>query len=195
MVRKAMRSLVALAVLPALPATTSAQVQSWQEVQVGDIETIKGKRIALAGVFGEPDFDWRPMDGVHSVREGLGLAITEANLFPGAWGAGPGPGAAQGFAAEFKRTAAVPQADIVAALETSVDYMLGVVRDINSAARTTNARYFDGTEMEVHAHISMALGDIHEHLCQLIAYTRTNHCRSAMECRQLNARPSEDERS
>ena len=81
MVRKAMRSLVALAVLPALPATTSAQVQSWQEVQVGDIETIKGKRIALAGVFGEPDFDWRPMDGVHSVREVLGLAITGPTSF------------------------------------------------------------------------------------------------------------------
>jgi len=40
MVRKAVWSLVALAVMLALPSTTAAQMQSWQEVQVGDIETM-----------------------------------------------------------------------------------------------------------------------------------------------------------
>lgn len=29
--------------------------------------------------------------------------------------------------------------------------------------------------METHAHIAMALPDMHEHLGQLIAYARTNH--------------------
>ena len=58
MVRKVVWSLVALAVMLALPATTSAQVQSWQEVQVGDIETMKDKWIALAGAFDESDYDW-----------------------------------------------------------------------------------------------------------------------------------------
>jgi len=159
MVRNTIWSLVTLAVMLAVPTTTSAQVQSWREVQVGDIGTMKDKWMALAGAFDESDFDWRPMDGVRSVREVLGLAIAEANLFPGAWGGGPGPGAARGFNAELERTAALSQADMIGALETSFDYMAGVVRDMNGAARPADARYFDGTEMEVHAHIAMALGD------------------------------------
>jgi hypothetical protein len=57
-----MWGLAALALMLAVPATISAQVQSWQEVQVGDIETMKDK--------------W------------MDLAIAEANLFPGAWSAG-----------------------------------------------------------------------------------------------------------
>ena len=51
MVRKSVWSLVALAVMLVLPATTSAQVKSWQEVQVGDIETMKDKWTGLAGAF------------------------------------------------------------------------------------------------------------------------------------------------
>ncbi len=175
MVRKAVWSLVALAVMLSLPATTAAQVQSWQEVQVDDIETMKGKWIALAGAFDESHYDWEPMEGVRSVRQVLGLAIAEANLFPGAWGAAPGPGAAQDFGAELERTAALSQSDMIAALETAFDYMAGVVRDMDDGARMADARYFDGSQMEVHAHIAMSLADMHEHLGQLIAYARTNH--------------------
>jgi len=175
MVRKAVWSLVALAVMLALPATTSAQVKSWHEVQVGDIETMKDKWVGLAGAFDESDYDWRPMEGVRSVREVLGVAITEANLFPGAWGSAPGPGAAAGFGAERTRAAALSQSDMMAALEASFDYMAGVVRDMDSERRMADARYFDGSQMETHAHIAMALGDMHEHLGQLIAYARTNH--------------------
>ena len=175
MVRKAAWGLVALVVMHALPATTTEQVQSWQEVQVGDIETMKDKWMGLAGAFDESDYDWEPMEDVRSVRQVLGLAITEANLFPSAWGAAPGPGAAQGFGAELERTAALSQSDMIAALETSFDYMAGVVRDMDSEARMADATYFDGSQMEVHAHIAMALADMHEHLGQLIAYARTNH--------------------
>lgn len=175
MVRKAVWSLVALAVMLALPSTTAAQVQSWQEVQVGDIETMKDKWIGLAGAFAQSDYDWRPMEGVRSVREVMGLAITEVNLFPSAWGTAPGPGAAQDFGAELARTAGLSQSDMIAALETSFDYMAGVVRDMDSENRMADARYFDGSQMEVHAHIAMALADMHEHLGQFIQYARTNH--------------------
>ena len=175
MARRATWVLVAVAVMLALPTAATAQVQSWQEVQVGDIDTMKDKWIALAGAFDESAYDWRPMEGVRSVREVLGLAIAEANLFPGAWGSAPGPGAAQGFAAELERAAALSQSEMQAALETSFSYMAGVVRDMDSDRRMADARYFDGSQMETHAHIAMALGDMHEHLGQLIAYARTNH--------------------
>ena len=173
MVRKAVWSLVALAVMLALPATTSAQVKSWQEVQVGDIETMKDKWVGLAGAFDESDYDWRPMEGVRSVREVLGLAIAEANLFPGAWGSAPGPGAAAGFGAERTRAAALSQSDMMAALEASFDYLAGVVRDMDDATRMSDSSYF-GTAMVTSANIALAMADMHEHLGQLIAYARTN---------------------
>ena len=175
MARKAMWGAVGFAVLLALPATSSAQVQSWQEVQVADIEQMKDKWIGLAGAFDESDYDWEPMEGVRSVRQVLGLAIAEANLFPGAWGVAPGPDAAAGFVPELERAAALSQADMITALETSFDYLAGVVRDMDGEKRMSDATYFDGSEMELHAHIAMALADMHEHLGQLIAYARTNH--------------------
>ena len=174
MVGKALGSLVALAVLLALPASTSAQVQSWKDVQVADIEQMKDKWIALAGAFDESDYDWRPMEDVRSVREVLGLAISEANLFPGMWGAAPGPGAAGSFPAEMQRTAALSQADMIAALESSFDHLAGVVRDMDAEKRRSDANWF-GTDMRTSAHIATAMADMHEHLGQLIAYARTNH--------------------
>ena len=46
--------------------------------------------------FGESQYDWRPMDGVRSVREVLGLAA-EAHMFPTAWGFEAPSAAAEGF--------------------------------------------------------------------------------------------------
>ncbi len=171
--RKAVWSVVALAVMLTLPTATSAQVQSMQDMQVADIETMKDKWTGLAGAFAESDYDWRPMEGVRSVREVLGLAIAEANLFPGLWGAGPGPGATAGFGPELARAAALSQADMIAGLEASFDYLAGVVRDMDDATRMSDSSYF-GTAMVTSANIALAMADMHEHLGQLIAYARTN---------------------
>ncbi len=172
--RKAVWSVVALAMMLALPAMASAQTPSWQDVQVADIEQMKDKWIALAGAFDENDYDWEPMDGVRSVRQVLGLAITEANLFPTAWGAGPGPNAAAGFGAELERTAALSQADMIAELGTSFDHLIEVVQGMDRETRMSESSYF-GRDMPMHANIATAMSDMHEHLGQLIAYARTNH--------------------
>jgi len=148
--------------------------QTWKDVQVSDIETMRDKFAALAGAFDESQYDWRPMDGVRSVREVLGLAIAEAHLFPTAWGYDPAPAAAGGFQAEMDRAAANSKADMVEELGTSFAYLLQVVRGMDEAKRTEAGSYF-GTPMPVHASVAMAMNDMHEHLGQLIAYARTNH--------------------
>lgn len=81
--RKAVWS--AVAVVLSLPGSVSAQAQTWQEVQVADIEQMKDKLIGLAEAFDAGDYAWSPMESGGSVGEVLGLAIAEANLFPTSW--------------------------------------------------------------------------------------------------------------
>ena len=135
---------------------------------------MKDKWIALAGAFDESQYDWQPMDGVRSVRQVLGLAIAEANLFPTSWGFDPGPSAASGFGAELQRAADLSQEDMIAGLEASFDYLIEVVQGMDDDQRMSESSYF-GRDMEVHAYIATAMFDMHEHLGQLIAYARTNH--------------------
>lgn len=156
-----------------VPGTVEAQVQSWQDVQVADIRQMHEKFKALAGAFSEDQYDWRPMEGIRSVREVLGLAVAEANLFPTGWGYDAPPGAAAGFMAEMERAGALSQAEMIEALDTSFGYLIEVVQGMSEGERTSDGSYF-GTPMPAHASVATAMADMHEHLGQLIAYARTN---------------------
>lgn len=151
-----------------------AQVQSWQEVQVEDIRTMHAKFRGLAEAFEESQYDWRPMDGVRSVREVLGLAIAEAHLFPTGWGYDAPPTSAPGFGAELERAGGLSRAEMIAEMDTSFDFLIEVVEGMSEEKRMSDGEYF-GTPMPVHASVATAMADMHEHLGQLIAYARTNH--------------------
>jgi hypothetical protein len=164
--------LLALLLASALPV--SGQAHSWQDVQVDDIRTMHGKFRALAEAFDEGQYDWRPMDGVRSVREVLGLAIAEAHLFPTGWGYDAPPSSAAGFGAEMERAAGLSKEEMIADIDTSFDFLVGIVEGMSEEKRMSDGEYF-GTPMPVHASIATAMNDMHEHLGQLIAYARTNH--------------------
>jgi hypothetical protein len=157
----------------ALPPRAAAQMQSWKDVQVADIETMKEKFIGLAEEFDESQYDWRPMEGVRSVRDVLALAIVEAHIFPTAWGYPPPTGAANGFGPENQRVAGFAKAPMLRELDSAFDHLIGVVRGMDEAKRNEPSTYF-GRQMPVHANIATAMADLHEHLGQLIAYARTN---------------------
>jgi hypothetical protein len=163
-------AVIALAV--AAPGGLTAQ--TWQDVQVADIETMRDKFVGLAGAFEESQYDWQPMDGVRSVREVLGLTIAEANLFPTGWGHPAGPGSARGFEAEMSRASALSKEETIRELRASFEHLIAIVRGMDEAERTAQGSYF-GRPMPVHASIATAMADMHEHLGQLIAYARTNH--------------------
>jgi len=155
------------------PMAASAQMSSWRDVQVSDIETMRDKFIGLAEAFDEGQYDWRPMEGVRSVREVLSLAVAEANLFPGLWGIPAPSGAAEGFGPEMERVGAMDKAAIVVELGRSFEHLVGAVRGMDEAKRMSESSFF-GRAMPTHANIAVAMGDMHEHLGQLIAYARTN---------------------
>jgi hypothetical protein len=151
-----------------------AQVPTWQDVQVGDIEAMHGKFKQLAEAFDASQYDWRPMDGVRSVREVLALAVAEAHLFPTGWGYDAPDSSEPGFEAEMARAAALGKPELVNELDVAFGFLVDVVEGMSEDERTAAGSYF-GRPMPVHASIAVAMNDMHEHLGQLIAYARTNH--------------------
>jgi uncharacterized damage-inducible protein DinB len=151
-----------------------AQAPSWQDVQVADIETMLDKFKALAEAFDASQYDWRPMDGVRSVREVLALAVAEAHLFPTGWGYDAPDSAEPGFEAEMARAAGLSKAEMVDELDVAFAFLVEVVEGMSEDQRSASGSYF-GRPMPVHASVAVAMNDMHEHLGQLIAYARTNH--------------------
>ena len=173
MATKARMGALLLTMMLGQAALLDAQVQSWQHVQVEDIRTMHEKFKGLAGAFDESQYDWRPMEGVRSVREVLGLAVAEAHLFPTGWGYDAPPSSAPGFGAELQRAGSLPKSEMIAELDVAFDFLIEVVEGMSEEARMADGEDF-GTPMPVHASVATAMNDMHEHLGQLIAYARAN---------------------
>jgi hypothetical protein len=170
---KSIRAALVAVLVVVIPSATAAQMQSWKDVQVADIQTMKDKFIGLAEAFDESMYDYRPMEGVRSVRDVLALAVVEAHIFPTAWGYAPPAGAGTGFGPENQRVAGFNKAQMTRELDSAFDHLLGIVRGMDEAKRNESSSYF-GRQMPVHANIATAMADMHEHLGQLIAYARAN---------------------
>lgn len=168
-----MGAMVGGAMPGAAPSAAGQAPATWKQVQVDDIRTMHDKFRALAGAFDESQYDWRPMEGVRSVGEVLGLAVAEAHLFPTGWGYDAPPSSAPGFNEELERAAALSKEEMIAELDVSFDFLVGVVEGMSEEERMAAGSYF-GRPMPVHASIATAMNDMHEHLGQLIAYARTN---------------------
>lgn len=171
--RKQIAWCLVASVLLAVPVSARAQAASWHDVQVADIELMRDKFIQLAEAFDDSHYAWRPMTGVRSVQEVLGLAVAEAHMFPTGWGYEPPAAAADGFGPEMARASSLDKSAILEELETSFDFLVAVVRDMPESKRLSDGSYF-GRAMPVHASIATAMADMHEHLGQLIAYARAN---------------------
>jgi len=167
-------AVAALTVIISAPVTAWAQeAQSWHQVQVADIREMHEKFVGLAGAFDESQYDWRPMEGVRSVREVLGLSVAEAHLFPTGWGYDAPESSEPGFGAELERAGSLSKADMLRELDVSFAFLVGVVEGMSEEERMAAGSYF-GRAMPVHASVATAMADMHEHLGQLIAYARAN---------------------
>ena len=164
---------IALGARLAAPSAGQAQDAALKEFQVGDAGQMAEKFIGLANAFDGTDYDWRPMEGVRSVRGVLGLMIAEAYLFPRMWGVSPPEGVETNFNALVEEASGFEKARMVAELEEAFEYFQGVLSGMNAEVRSAEGRTF-GRSMPNHVGITMAMSDMHEHLGQLIAYARAN---------------------
>jgi hypothetical protein len=164
---------VVLGAALATAAPLTAQARSVNEVQIADLRTMKDKFVGLAEEFAEDQYDWRPMEGVRSVREVLILLTSEGLGFPTQWGSPPPAGVNPDREAEAARLQGLSKAELIAELGRGFDHIVGAVSGMDDATRAQEIRFF-GQQVSTSGAILMATGDMHEHLGQLIAYARMN---------------------
>ena len=127
------------------------------------------KLISLAEAFSEEGFEWRPAEGIRSVRESV-LHVAAANYFLiGKLGGKPPEGVNPG---SFEKTID-NQAEAVAVLKESIRNAKAAVKGLSeeSLGEAINLFGQDSTKMAV---VLTMGGHAYEHLGQLIAYARSS---------------------
>ena len=179
MLRRLSMGLMALAVVG--PVGASAQMgghaegmKSFHAEQVNDVRTIGEKFVALAEAFSQEQYDWRPMAEVRSVGDVMALMVSEFYVFPTVWGVDTPEGIPGDFGGAMGRFSAMSKTEIVAEMGKAAAHAAASVEGLSENDRMMMTTWF-GTEVTRAVALSKALGDMHEHLGQAIAYARTNH--------------------
>ncbi len=128
------------------------------------------KLVDLAKAFSEDGFDWRPADGIRSVRESI-LHVASANYFIASRFLGaemPEGLNPRGFEDFVKGKAAT-----IKTLETSIEFVKKAVGNVDEASLSESIKMFgrDSTKMGA---VMVLGGHAYEHLGQLIAYARSS---------------------
>jgi DinB superfamily len=149
--------------------------KSAAEVQIADLESLRDKFIDLAEAFPDTLYDWRPMEGVRSLRDVLALIAAESTLFPTMWDF-PGPDwvAEGGIGGELGRLRALEKAELVTELRRSFNHVVTLTRKLPEADRARQVSFF-GLHVDLGTALTLMQTDMHEHLGQAIAYARMNH--------------------
>ncbi|NIR46345.1 MAG: hypothetical protein GWN99_18000 [Gemmatimonadetes bacterium] len=144
------------------------------EVQIADLEQMRDKFVALAEVFPEELYDWRPMEGVRSVHDVMSLIAAEGGLFPTMWDySAPEWAAEGGFRGELSRLGGLGKEELISELQRSFDHCIGIVRGLSDEERARQVNFF-GLTVDLGTAVTLMANDMHEHLGQSIAYARMN---------------------
>lgn len=141
-----------------------------------DIALVKNKLLGLAEAIPEKDYDWRPADGVRSVRETL-LHVAADNYFiPMALGAEPP--ARTGITDDYATTKRfeerpLSKGEVESTLEGSFVFLQRVLDDTAPAGEGELVNLF-GRQSTVQQAWILITTHLHEHLGQMIAYARAN---------------------
>lgn len=120
----------------------------------------------LAEAIPEEHYDWRPMEGVRSVQEAI-MHIAGANyFFANRLGTPPPEGVDPRNMEEI-----TDKAKVLEALEASNEHMMAAFDAVEDPSAATE---FFGREGTVEDLMLIAIGHVHEHFGQLIAYARSN---------------------
>jgi hypothetical protein len=140
---------------------------------VNDLDTLRGKFLALAEAFPQDKYNWRPMDGVRSVSEVLMLAAMEGYAFiPSSFGAKP---ADLGSREEMGKLRTLSdKAQVVEHLNKGFAHAKKELEALDPATLTGKRKVMGRDLSATDAALAIG-GDLHEHLGQLIAYARMNH--------------------
>ncbi len=165
-VRSASGIILALPLLAVLLAGQRAAASDIGERMAANVAAVEEKVIGLAEAIPEGKYGWAPSDGVRSVSEVL-AHIASANHFFAARMGGDGPPA---DSRDWERTVKTT-ADAVEKLKGS---FAAVRKALAEADLDKPTKLFGGQDGTVGDFGLIAVGHVHEHLGQLIAYARSN---------------------
>ena len=152
-----------MAVALVAPSLHAQQAATPQASFGNDVGTLSDKFSGLAKVL-DAKYDYRPGQGVRSTAEVLNLIVMENGLLAGVLtGAAPGP-----------RPAPVTDpAKMQDALKNSYANLKKAIEGLSDGDLSASVKMFGRDTTKRGANL-MALNDQHEHLGQLIAYSRVN---------------------
>jgi uncharacterized damage-inducible protein DinB len=178
MLRQTRLTLAALAMAIAMPAAARAQdvldaksAATVRDQYLADLDTLHSKIMQLANAIPADKYSWRPAEGVRSISEALMHVASEWYLFAPMSVAGKAPadfGAPREALPKLEKITA--KADVIQQLDKSWAHCKSQLSAADPAQLTGKYKPWGVSLPE--AAFGMA-GDLHEHLGQLIAYSRS----------------------
>lgn len=165
--------LLTLTVSPARGQDMGAEKSEWWHNQARSVEGMRDKFVQLSQAFPEGLYDWRPQEGVRSVREVFTLIAAGAAAVPKGWGFEPLAGTESTFPLESKRVSNMSREGIGHRLDQALSYYGALIEGVGEDDMTRTAT-LGGNEVSAAEALLLLADDFHEHLGQLIAYARIN---------------------
>lgn len=145
--------------------STKAVVKDFQSVFTSTTD----KAIQLAEAIPEDQYDWRPAEGVRSVREVV-LHVAGSSYF---FGSMLGAEMPENIDPRNFEQSGMNKEEAIAALEKSITHMQKFLETLNEEQLQTKIDFF-GNEVTKRQAMMIMGGHASEHLGQLIAYARMN---------------------
>lgn len=160
------KSVLVLALM--VSVATYAQDKMVQNTIKGTLEFNQGQVVSLAEAFSEEQYDWRPMEGVNSVREAL-LHVAGGNYFLAS---------KMGFAPPedvdmMKLGDITGKENVIAALKKSNEFVLEKIAMVEND-NLSKEHDFGFAKMSALGGLLTIMEHNGEHKGQLIAYARSN---------------------
>lgn len=150
-----------------LGAVVPAGAEEPTSAYAKNLAFVGGRAVQLAEAIPEDKYGWRPMDAVRSVSEAI-MHIAAANYFFAGRLGMPTPEGVDPSTLE----SVTAKADCIAALKASNEQLSKAFDAVTDRNAKTD---LFGREATVEDMMLIAIGHVHEHFGQLIAYARSNH--------------------
>ena len=163
----------ATAPLAAQAVSNTAEIESWRKMKKEDIDGVRDKFLALAKAVPADKHGWRPMEKSRSFHQVFAHVAAEGNLESAMFGAKLPAGSVANFDAEETRLNKLPDDQLVAEMDKSLQLLSATVGGLSLEKMNTSIPYYGQPTLPRIA-MTYTLNDLHEHLGQLVAYARTN---------------------
>jgi hypothetical protein len=159
--------------LAAQALSNSAEFEAWRKVQKEDIDGLRDKFMALAKTVPASKLAWRPMKGTRSFHDVFAHVAAEGNTETAMFGGKLPAGSLADFDAEEARLGKLPDPELVAAMEKSMQSLSVTLGGLSLDQMNTSITYY-GQPTLPRVATTYTLNDLHEHLGQLVGYARMN---------------------